>query len=172
MEAVRAAGGCDQATAEPIHPLEIVEVPLDFSQWIEDIAQIEADVDGALERLGALRQQLAALERLFKEDDRALVGRPLRRSAAGSPCIGQRLIPQLAGLGVMGEGFRQLVETIGKNRLYSTKNPAVPGRHLMAQQLTADHLEDEAVGETIARLSVDALASDQPGLGEARQAIR
>src|SRR5437870_10124765 len=104
-----------QVDRGPAEPPSIVELPgqnfrfaevsvkrLESSEGQERVAEVEAKVDGLLDRLPALREVTQRGQRLLETGDGLAIARARERLGPGLTQIAHRLVPQLGAERVVG----------------------------------------------------------------------
>ena len=85
-----------QPLGESLGLAQALQRPPDFTELVQHRPQLEADLEGLLQRGLALRQRIEDAERLLEPDPGVRERRPRGRLESGLPEIVHRLLPQLA----------------------------------------------------------------------------
>ena len=117
-----------QPLGEGLGLAQALQHPPDFTELVQHRPQLEADLEGLLQRGRALRQRLEDTQRLLEPAPGVRERRPRGRLESGLPEIVHRLLPQLAPEGVMGEPLDLLAEAIPVERLDRLDDPRVERR--------------------------------------------
>ena len=118
---------------------ETAEDPLEFSERKECSSQVEAKIDGLLQRLAGLGQMPEGRQRLLEAAHRLPVGRSRQCLGAGLTEVRDRLLPQLAPHGMVGQPLDVLGQPVRIAAFDGADDPGVQG--------LAPVLEQGAVGD-------------------------
>ena len=138
-----------QPLGEGLGLAQALQRPPDFTELAQHRPQLEADLEGLLQRGLALRQRLEDAQRLLEPDPGVRERRPRGRLESGLPEIVHRLLPQLAPDGVMGEPLDLLAEAIPVERLDRLDDPRVKLAAPLLQQAAVRDLVRERVLEGV-----------------------
>jgi hypothetical protein len=126
-----------------------------FTELLHHRAQLEADLERLLQGGLAFRQRLEDPQRVLEPDPRVLGRRPRSRLESGLPKIVDRLLPQLAPKGVMGEPLDLSTETIPVKCLDRLHDPRVKLAAASVQQTVVCHLVSESVLEGVLKIRIE-----------------
>ena len=93
--------------------------------WQEGAAEVEAQINGLLTRVTALRQMLEGTQRLLKADHGLLIGGLFHGVGASLPEVHEGFVPHLTMPGVLRQQFGLGLHRLGKVRLQGLGNTVV-----------------------------------------------
>ena len=135
------------------------EIPLDpreFCQREERVSQVEADIDGLLQRLASLGEMGQRRQRLLEVRERLPVGRAGEGLGPGLPEVGHRLLPRFAPQRVVGQPFDVLGQPVGIEPLDGLHDLAMEGAPPVLEQTAIGHVVGQGMLEGVLKVREDA----------------
>src|SRR6267143_3369675 len=145
-----------QPLGEGLGLAQALQPPPGFTELVQHRPQLEADVEGLLQRGLALGERLEDTQRLLEPGPGVRERRPRRRLEPGLAEIVHRLLSQLAPEGVMGEPLDLLPQAIPMERLDRVDDPRVNLPPTLLQEAAVRDLVRQRVLEGVLEIRVEA----------------
>ena len=147
------------------------QATLEAAEGPQRVSKSQTNVDSLLEVLTRLGMMTERRQRLLEVRRRLLVGRARECFGPGLPEIGQRLVPDFAANGVMGQPLYMLREAVTVKRLDRVDDPGVKIAPTVLQEAAVGDIVREGMLEGVLEVGKEARLVQELGGLEVREPL-